>query len=334
VTVTDANLLLGRLDPDYFLGGRMALDRDRALGVMTDLAATLRMNPLDLADGVVRVANANMVRAIRVVSEQRGHDPRDFALVAFGGAGGMHACEMAEVLDIGTVIVPRHAGVLSALGMLLAEVTKDYSQSVLRPVSEAPTAWLDQRFAALEAQAANDLGTEGFEPSRVRLERLVDVRYVGQSYEIMVPFGVDFRAEFDRRHEQSYGYANPARAAEIVNVRVKAIGVTDKPELPVLPATDARLPEPVAMREAWFGRRRCAMPVFHVESLPRDASGAGPALLAGAQATTVVPLHHRFRIDALGNVVATRAAVAARLRAPVLRRGTPAPRVPRPIAES
>jgi N-methylhydantoinase A/oxoprolinase/acetone carboxylase beta subunit len=310
LTVTDANLLLGRLDPGYFLGGRMSLDVDRARAAACALAGRLGLEPLALAQGVVRVANANMERAIRVVSVQRGFDTREFALVAFGGAGGMHACEIADTLDIGTVVVPRHAGVLSALGMLLAEVTKDYSRSVLRPVAEVTTAWIDDRFRPLEAQAIADLRAEGFEGATARLERSLDVRYVGQSYEITLPFEPEFREAFDRRHARTYGYANPGRATEIVNLRVKAVGLTAKPALPRAPEREGGPPAPLAVRDAWFGGTRHAMPVFHVESLGAGASGRGPALLAGAQATTVVPPHHAFRIDGFGNVVATRTAAA------------------------
>ncbi len=316
LTVTDANLLLGRLDPDYFLGGRMRLDFDRARGVAAELAARLDMDPMTLAHGVVRVANANMERAIRVVSVQRGFDTRDFALVAFGGAGGMHACEIADTLDIATVIVPRHAGVLSALGMLLTDVTKDYSQSVLRPAAEIDDAWLEQRFAALEAKAAGDLAAEGFEGERARIERALDLRYVGQSFEITVSGREGFRGEFDRRHLKLYGYANPGRAAEVVNLRVKAVGLTAKPALPRAPRLADGLPAPLRVRHTWFGGRRHDTPVYHVEDLQAGAAGRGPALLAGAQATAVVPPHYGFHIDALGNVVATRAVSPRARRAP------------------
>ena len=144
LTVSDANLLLGRLHPDYFLGGRMHLDADRTREAARVMGASLGLSELGLADGIVRVANASMERAIRVVSVQRGFDPRDFALLAFGGAGGMHACDIAETLEISTVIVPRYAGVLSALGMLLADVTKDYSATILQRtdrLSEQQSLW-------------------------------------------------------------------------------------------------------------------------------------------------------------------------------------------------
>src|SRR6185295_11440610 len=146
-------LLLGRLDPEYFLGGRMSLDARRAEHVAGEMARRLRLTVPALAEGIVRVANANMERAIRVVSVERGHDPRRFALLAFGGAGGMHACEIAAELEIGMAIVPRHAGVLSALGMLVADVTRDYSASVLKPSHELSREELARAFKPLVDQA-------------------------------------------------------------------------------------------------------------------------------------------------------------------------------------
>ncbi len=171
LTVTDANLLLGRLDPEFFLGGRMALDVDRAAGVAAEMASRLKLSVPDLAEGVVRVANANMERAIRVVSVERGHDPRRFALLAFGGAGGMHACEIAERLEIGTVIVPRHAGVLSALGMLVADVTRDYSASVLKRSDELDLPALERRAEPLVRAAKAELAKEGFAADKQVIER-------------------------------------------------------------------------------------------------------------------------------------------------------------------
>jgi N-methylhydantoinase A/oxoprolinase/acetone carboxylase beta subunit len=308
LTVTDANLLLGRLDAAYFLGGRMSLDVARAARAASDLAVRLGLEPLALARGVVQLANANLERAIRVVSVRRGFDTRDFSLVAFGGAGGMHACETADTLGIAAVVVPRHAGVLSALGTLLADVTKDYSQSVLRPIADITTAWIEQQFGPLLAQAAADLRAEGFDAPRTRVERALDVRYVGQSHEITVPWRAGLRAEFDRRHAQLYGYANVQRPAEAVNLRVKAIGLTSKPTLPRVEAGPRPLPQPLAIRETWFSKRSQPTPVYRVESLEEGCSGRGPALLAGAEATTVVPPHYRFHVDGFGNVIAVRQA--------------------------
>ena len=306
LTVTDANLLLGRIDAGYFLGGRMALDGGRSAARARDLAAGLGLDETSLAEGIVRVANANMERAIRVVSVQRGFDPREFALLAFGGAGGMHACDLAKALEIGTVIVPRHAGVLSALGMLLADVTRDYSRSVLRPVAEMTEGRLADAFAPLVEEARRDLRAEGFEEGRIEIHQTLDVRYVGQSYEIGVPRAPGFRGEFDRRHERLYGYAAPGREAEVVTVRVRAAGRTDKPQLPRAPHLVSRLPAPVHVRPVCFDGRWLSSPFFRRDQLGSGMAGPGPAVIAAQDATIVVPPDFHLRVDEVGSVILTR----------------------------
>jgi N-methylhydantoinase A/oxoprolinase/acetone carboxylase beta subunit len=305
LTVTDANLLLGRLDTDYFLGGRMALDASRAHAVARNLARSFKLNVPELAEGVVRVANANMERALRVVSVARGHDPREFALLAFGGAGGMHACELAEQLEIPTVIVPRHAGVLSALGMLLADVTKDYSASVLRASDSIPLPELAKRFKPLLDQATRELDREGFRRNRQVLERLIDVRYVGQSYEITLPFSANYCRAFHQRHEKLYGYSAPARPTEIVNLRVKASGITDKPNLPRSPERLVR-PQPSSVRPARFGGRVVLTAFYRWDELAAGAAAPGPAVVTGAEATAVIPPAFAFRVDRFGNLITQR----------------------------
>jgi N-methylhydantoinase A/oxoprolinase/acetone carboxylase beta subunit len=303
LTVTDANLLLGRLDPEFFLGGRMTLDLPRALTAARELAARLKLDVPALAEGVVRVANANMERAIRVVSVERGHDPRRFALLAFGGAGGMHACEIARRLEIRTVIVPRHAGVLSALGMLVADVTRDYSASVLRPSAELVLASLESAVAPLVRAAGRELTAEGFARDRQVIERLVDVRYVGQSYEITVPFARDYRDQFDRQHGRVYGYANPQRATEVVAVRVRAAGITAKPRLPFARPRRRTKPAPDSMRPAMFGGSKVRTAHYRWPSLVPGAGARGPAIITGAEATVVVPPGFAFSVDGFGNVI-------------------------------
>jgi N-methylhydantoinase A/oxoprolinase/acetone carboxylase beta subunit len=306
ITVTDANLLLGRLDPQFFLGGRMRLDLARARDAAAALARALKLSVPELSEGIVRVANANMERAIRVVSVERGHDPRRFALVAFGGAGGMHACEIARRLDIGTVLVPRHAGVLSALGMLVADVTRDYSASVLKPADRLTLRALHALVAPLVARATRDLGAEGFTGRRVAFERLVDVRYVGQSYEITLPLSARYRAEFDRRHAQLYGYANPDRPAEVVAVRVRAIGVTRKPSLPFTRVGRATTPRPAGTRPGRFDGRDVKTAFYRWDACVPGAHARGPAVITGGEATIVVPPGFNFSVDGYGNVVITR----------------------------
>jgi len=305
LTVTDANLLLGRLDPGQFLGGRMTLDVERARRVAADLGRRVGLDDAALVEGVVRIANANMERAIRVVSVQRGVDPRDFALLAFGGAGGMHACAIADTLGIGTVIVPRHAGVLSALGMLLADAVKDQALTVLRAGDAIDAAELDALFTPLVEEAARDLGHEGFPPDRIHVERRLDVRYAGQSYELAVPMAPGFRDEFDRRHARTYGYADPRRAIEVVTLRVVAVGRTDKPALPRVEALPS-IAEPYRVGAARFGGALVATRFFTWSDLAPGATGDGPAVIAGGEATAVVPPGFRFRLDAFANVVATR----------------------------
>ena len=305
LTVTDANLLLGRLDPEFFLGGRMPIDRARAEAVAARMAASLRLSVPELAEGVVRVANANMERAIRVVSVERGHDPRRFALLAFGGAGGMHACEIARQLEIGTVIVPRHAGVLSALGMLMADVRRDYSATVLAPSDQLSMRDLSRRLAPLVERAESELLAEGFPRRRIHIETRVDVRYVGQSYEISVPLTTTYRKTFDRRHGQLYGYANPDRATEVVALRVVAAGITDKPALPRVRVLTSRPPRPMARRPGRFDGRVMPVSFFRWPDLEPGSRGRGPAVITGAEATVVVPPRSAFRVDAFGNVLVT-----------------------------
>jgi len=310
LTVTDANLLLGRLEAEHFLGGRMALDKSRATERAEAFAARLQISVMRLAEGIVQVANANMERAIRAVSVQRGHDPRVFALLAFGGAGGMHACEIADALEIGTVLVPEHAGVLSALGMLLADVRKDYTQTILKASDELSFEVLEGYMAPLVARAKADIGAEGFEEKDVVIECLFDMRYRGQAYEIQVPLTPRFVDEFHREHQRLYGHSNLSRVTEVVNVRVNAAGITRKYEFAPVEAVRRSLPEPVSAREAWFRDRFWETAVFHREQLMPGMEGIGPAIVSGGEATVVVPPNFRFRIDGVGTLVATRTGAA------------------------
>ena len=309
LTVSDANLLLGRLHPDYFLGGRMRLDVERTREAAKAMGASLGLSELALADGIVRVANASMERAIRVVSVQRGFDPRDFALLAFGGAGGMHACDIAETLEISTVIVPRYAGVLSALGMLLADVTKDYSATILRRTDQIAEAAMTDLFEPLVTRAAEDLAREGFSGAQTVIARSVDVRYVGQAYEITVPFAAGYREEFDRQHARLYGYSNPQRPTEVVNLRLIATGLTRKPPLPRREVTSRHRPEPWRTSTAACGGRQMPAAVYRWEDLLPGSVAEGPAVIAGGQATVVIPPHFSFRVDEFGNVGAVRSLV-------------------------
>ena len=306
LTVTDANLLLGRLDAEFFLGGRMSLDVGRVSRIARDVAKSLKLDVPSLAEGIVRVANANMERAIRVVSVERGHDPRRFSLVAFGGAGGMHACEIAQSMEIGTVMVPKHAGVLSALGMLAADVTRDYSATVLKSQAEISIKDLEKLLAGLVTRAERDLKGEGFSGRQTRIDRQLDVRYLGQSFEITLPFGPKFAADFHKRHGKLYGYSNPSRTVEIVAVRVHAAGITGKPELPFSKPRRPLRPKPTATHPGRFAGKTQKVERYRWPDLEPGASAAGPAVITGPEATAVVPPGWRFTIDGFGNVMVTR----------------------------
>jgi len=307
LTVTDANLLLGRLDPKYFLGGRMQLDIMRTSERARIFADELRITPTQLAEGIVQIANANMERAIRTVSVQRGYDPREFSLLAFGGAGGMHACEIADALEIGTVLIPEHGGVLSALGMLLADVRKDYSQTILKQSDTITFSDLQQYLAPLISQAQADLATEGFEQQSIVIECSLDMRYRGQAYEINVPLTPDFNEDFNRLHQRLYGYSNPSRITEVVNVRVNAAGITQKPTLPSPIAVSQPLPLPVSVRSTWFAGGSWETAIYHRETLLPGMEGQGPAIITSGESTVVITPHYRFRIDGAGILIATRA---------------------------
>ncbi|MGH9862565.1 MAG: hydantoinase/oxoprolinase family protein [Candidatus Acidiferrales bacterium] len=317
-TVTDAHLILGRLDPERFLGGEWRLDELRARRFMREF---LRRAPgiaslEELAAGIVRVANATMERAIRVISVERGHDPRQFVLVAFGGAGGLHACNLAAALGIRRVLVPRFPGALSALGILCSDVLKDYSRTVLLPVPAEARGDLERKlerqFRRLEQAARQDLRREGFAPARQprrrrgqRLARQLDLRYRGQAYELTLAYTRNFPAAFHRAHETRYGYSDPARSIEIVNIRLRALGVTEKPRLRRTPLAGAPPPAAANFKRApvFFDGRRVATDFFVREPLRAGNRIAGPAVIAEYSATTIIPPGWRARLDAYENLL-------------------------------
>ncbi len=307
LTVTDANLYLGRLSPDHFLGGQQRLPLEPVHAGMEDFAKRMSLSPTETAEGILRVANATMERAIRVISLERGHDPRDFTLVCFGGAGAMHAADLARSLNIPRVLVPQAAGILSALGMLLADFVRDYSQTLLVSSASLDKSELERVFTELEERARGEYAKEGFTAEQLDLERSLDMRYVGQGYELNVPLSEHFEADFHDRHNHRYGYSDLARTTELVNVRLKAIGRTDKPHLARHPlgGEDASAAE-IGECEMVFDGERSTATLIDRSLLEPGNSLAGPALVVEYSTTTVVPPDFRCRMDEWQNLLLER----------------------------
>ncbi|MBA4380006.1 MAG: 5-oxoprolinase, partial [Anaerolinea sp.] len=302
-TVTDANLVLGRLSAEHFLGGQMPLDKERASDALTRLGKKLGLTPEKAALGVVQVANAHMERALRVISVERGHDPRRFTLLSFGGAGGLHAADLARGLGIPRVLVPPLASTLSAFGMLAADVIKDYTQTVMLP-GDTPIAELAARLAPFAERGRLEVEEEGVTADRIRVERFLDMRYHGQSYELIVPFSEQVRATFHEIHQKTYGYARPEAPVEIVNLRLRAVGETTPPPLAPQPLNEA---DPTAAlldrREVVFNSGKVVTPFYRAESLRPGNLIAGPAVVVRADTTILLGPTDRAEVDAFGNLI-------------------------------
>jgi len=230
LTVTDANLFLGRIAPNYFLSGKMKLEPEKVRSAMVDFAGKLSYTPEGTAEGIIRVVNATMERAIRVISVERGYDTREFALVSFGGAGGLHACELAQRLSIPIVLIPKNPGILSAFGMLISDVLKSYSRTVLLKVGTTATYQeLFERFKIMEERACKEMMKEGFSPSEILFQRTADMRYEGQSYEINVDFDELFLENFTKAYIQRFAYHSTRNTIEVVNLRLNACVSPQKP---------------------------------------------------------------------------------------------------------
>jgi N-methylhydantoinase A len=314
ITVTDANLVLGRLDAEHFLGGRMVLHQERTQARMQELARRLSL-PLEAAAwGVIRVANSNMERAVRTISIERGHDPRRFTLVAFGGAGPLHACELAAALRIPRVLIPPHPGVLSALGMVLADIVKDYSQTVMLPAQEASAETLERLFAPLYERARADLRSEGLTGDDLALNPALDMRYVGQSFELKVPLtthGPAITEGFHAAHRQRFSYASEGEPVEIVNLRLKAVGRTAKPRFTRQESVnlDPRAAS-VGYKQAFFpdegtphAARRLPTALYDREQLSAGNVVVGPAVIFQLDATTIISPGWAATVDGWGNLV-------------------------------
>ncbi|MGB9906944.1 MAG: hydantoinase/oxoprolinase family protein [Candidatus Saccharicenans sp.] len=308
--VTDANLLLGRLDPEFFLGGKMKIYPKRSQKALESIARKIGRSLMETALGVVDIANASMEKAIRVISVERGYDPRQFTLVSFGGAGGLHAVEMAEHLQIPRVIIPRLAGVLSALGLLLADAVKDYSRSFIRLAQKTDPAELEKAFEQMAEQALADLAEDGFDPAEVLVERQLDLRYLGQSHELSIPYrpgafhNFSYLNEFHRQHRRLFSYYHQHRPVEIVNLRIRAIARAPRVKLQTFDRSPD-VPRAARLKKQWlfYGQEKYQVDVLDRSRLLAGNRIPGPCLIVDAESTTFVPPGYLAETDDYLNLI-------------------------------
>jgi N-methylhydantoinase A len=298
-TVTDANLMAGRLIPENFLGGRMRLYPERSAKAMSGLARAMKTNIRDAARGVIRVVNANMERAVRVITVERGFDPREFALLAFGGAGPMHACELALDLGIQHIVLPRNPGLLCAWGAVGAPLGREYSLTVRDTNPELRR--LLARAKPMLARARSELMADGAAAASIRHELWADMRYRGQSYEIEVKLGPDFIADFHAAHRRTFGHSAPEAAVEVVNLRLRADAQGPLPQPSRIPHSDSK-PAPVKHAEVLVGTAMRTVPVYARDSIGARVRLNGPMLLVELSATAYVAPEFTLRCDDFGNL--------------------------------
>jgi N-methylhydantoinase A len=318
-TITDCNLVMGHLSEDNFLGGQMRLDLVRARhAVRTEVAEPLGIDPLEAAEGIVRVIEVKMEEAIKAISTMRGHDLRDFMLLAFGGAGPVHAGRIARDLGMAGLIVPLYPGVYSAIGLIMSDVKHDYVQSKMQPMDELSPDGVNAMFARLEALAAADLTADGFAPAHIKIQRALDMRYAGQGYEITMlcdasalrDGGLDgLRRQFDQQHKSMFGHMAPEQAVEVVSYRVRGLGLVPPVALPRFKPTGATLADAQrATRQARFDGRDIECPVYQRERFDVGLTLRGPAILDQFDCTTVIYGGQTARVDEWKNLIVTQEA--------------------------
>jgi N-methylhydantoinase A len=317
-TVTDANLVLGRLDPAYFLGGEMSLDTDAAQEVVDNgVAKPLGLEPVEAASGIIRIINAKMGHAIRAITVERGLDPREFVLLSFGGAGAMHACALAEELSIPRVLIPMATGQFSALGMLLSDIRHDLARVSLSLATDLDAETAESRYQELVVEGRSTLTDEGVAEAHVAFQRSLDMRYVGQEYTVTVPVPdmlsgdwlAPIRAEFDRLHERTYGHASAEEPVEVVTLRLTAFG--RMPELNLRTLLDGGATPPAEARRSdlpvYFESNKAFAdcPVYNRDALLAGNAITGPALVLETGATTVLNPGFYLTVTPLGSLLIT-----------------------------
>jgi N-methylhydantoinase A len=316
VTITDANVVTGVLDPDHFLGGRMGLNKAKAEKLLAEkIANPLKLDLLQAADGVLKIINVKMEEAIKAVSSARGYDIRDFTLVAFGGGGPMHAGRMALDLGIPTLLVPLTPGVHSALGLLMSDVKHDYVRSKLVGLDDLDLAEINHLFNQLMDQAKNDLHAEGFEDEEIKIEPYLDLRYAGQGYELTVPCTMPpltkedlkmMRRRFDTLHEQNSGHKAETEPVELVSLRLISLGLVPQAKLSPGKATGRELEQAkTGERQVFFGTEHGTLTteIYHRNRLEPGHRVAGPAVVEQLDTTTVIHPEQEATVDEYCNLI-------------------------------
>jgi N-methylhydantoinase A len=300
-TVTDANVVLGRLNPEYFLGGEISLDVEGASRAIEERCAQpLGLSVVEAANGIVEIANAAMVNALHLISVQRGYDPRDFLLVAFGGAGPVHANALARDAEMPTVLVPPSPGIFSATGLLTTDLKRDAAQTVMQRLDALDGAEVEDVFARLERDGAAEMRAEGVGESAVEFVRRLDLRYVGQSYELTIPAGSDLASRFHEEHDRVYGFSAESEPIECVSLRVTTVGRIEKPPPRTVDAAD--IAQAKGSREVFFAGGYVDCPIYDRYGLGAGVSFSGPAVVEEFDSTTVVHPGYRLRVDGHGNL--------------------------------
>jgi N-methylhydantoinase A len=312
-TVTDAHVVLGHFGGAGLLGGEFALDERRAQRALSGLAhemsaaARRRVSVEEAARGVLSVVNTGMERALRVISVERGFDPRDFALVPFGGAGGLHAVDLARALRIPRIIAPTSAGALSALGALSSDVVKDWSRTVMLAATNDNVAVLERAFREMEREARTTLKREGFDDARQQHERRLGLRYQGQSFELEVKWtkGINIAAAFHRAHLARYGYAQEANSVEIVSARLRSNGLVEKlrEKRTKVTTRDGAFAQPHEYANVFFYGRQLRASIYHRDELMTGTHLRSPCIVTEYSSTTLVPTGASAALDSYGNLI-------------------------------
>jgi len=314
-TITDCNLVMGHLSEDNFLGGKMRLDTAAAWqAVENKIAQPLGMGVPEAAEGIARIIDVKMEEAIKAISTMRGHDLRDFMLLAFGGAGPVHAGRIARDLGMAGMIVPLYPGVFSAIGLIMSDVKHDYIQSKMAPLTEVKAEYVNGMFARLEDLASDELREDGFASAAIRIQRSLDMRYAGQGYEITMPCDdvlgtgapATLRVQFDEQHRTMFGHSAPEQAVEIVSYRLRGVGRVPPVEMPKFKPTGAALSDALReTRRVRFDGEDVACPVYQREKLDVGLTFEGPAILDQFDCTTVIYAGQTARVDEWKNLIVT-----------------------------